>query len=134
MDEIEKKYFGKTITSLGISSESSKDGPTELHASSLAGLFIIVCSATLLALFVSETYIWSKPIRMAKQLSNKYFRSHPSVGETYIWTKTIQLMRFRSQTSLGVDIERDNTSQFEDPAANIDNQAQLDIGDKGMRL
>lgn len=80
MDEIEKKYFNGKFTSLGVSPQLSPESPKKLHAASLAGLFIIVGTATILALLVSETYILSTPIQLAKQYSTKYLFSKSSLN------------------------------------------------------
>lgn len=75
MDDIEGKYFGEQDPSVEISSAS----PTSLTFHSFAGLFLITGISTLLALLVSETVIWQRPILMAKAYSQKYLlRTSPS--------------------------------------------------------
>ncbi|GAY48437.1 hypothetical protein CUMW_111650 [Citrus unshiu] len=70
MDQMEKKYFGENVMTptlaRSISSESSS-----LRAYNFGGLFIIVGIAALLALLISERYIWQKPV----SLVNKYLTS-----------------------------------------------------------
>ncbi|KAH9806065.1 glutamate receptor [Citrus sinensis] len=70
MDQMEKKYFGENVMTptlaRSISSESSS-----LRAYNFSGLFIIVGIAALLALLISERYIWQKPV----SLVNKYLTS-----------------------------------------------------------
>ncbi|TXG61270.1 hypothetical protein EZV62_012633 [Acer yangbiense] len=101
MDEIEKKYFGHTITSLGVAPQISPDGPRQLHSSSLAGLFVIVGIATLLAL----GYIWSKPVALAKQLSTRYFSSHDQP------TNATELV---AQSTPQVDSANENSHELEE--------------------
>ncbi|KAI9192767.1 hypothetical protein LWI28_027576 [Acer negundo] len=80
MDKLEQKYFGQKITSLGVAPPITQDDSRMLHASSFSGLFIIVGIATLLALVISESYIWSKPVAVAKQFSIRYLSSQLSNG------------------------------------------------------
>ncbi|KAK3219171.1 hypothetical protein Dsin_013141 [Dipteronia sinensis] len=80
MDKLEEKYFGQKITSLGVAPPITPGDSRMLHASSFSGLFIIVGIATLLALVISESYIWSKPVALAKQFIIRYLSSKPSNG------------------------------------------------------
>ncbi|KAL5842298.1 hypothetical protein ACOSQ3_012904 [Xanthoceras sorbifolium] len=85
MDKLEEKYFGQIITSIGVASPmiSTPDDSRKLRASSFSGLFIIVGIATLLALVISEkSYIWSKPVALAKEFSIRYLSSQSSNGST----------------------------------------------------
>ncbi|KAJ7979519.1 Glutamate receptor-like protein [Quillaja saponaria] len=79
MDTIEDKYFGSNNGVLQDQDQSgglSSDSPSpSLAAHSFAGLFMITGIATLLALLVSETVIWQKPVVMAKAYSQKYLFS-----------------------------------------------------------
>ncbi|KAJ7979512.1 Glutamate receptor [Quillaja saponaria] len=80
MDRIENKYFRSNNGVLqdqdqsgGLSSDSPS--PTSPTAHSFAGLFMITGTATLLALVVSESVIWQKPVVKAKAYSQKYLFS-----------------------------------------------------------
>ncbi|XP_057724779.1 glutamate receptor 2.8-like [Arachis stenosperma] len=87
MDKIEAKYFGKIMNngwqdqSDASTTTSSSSSPSSLTFYSFSGLFLVTGSATLLALFVSETVIWRTPISMAKAYSRKYlFRTTSSTS------------------------------------------------------
>lgn len=85
MDEIERKYFGNDEGWQGQSAPtSSSDTPSSLNFYSFSGLFLITGIATLLALLVSETVIWQRPISMARAYSQKYFFRTPSSTETHV--------------------------------------------------
>ncbi|KAL5773095.1 hypothetical protein ACOSP7_012712 [Xanthoceras sorbifolium] len=68
---IEKLYFRHGIANQGVASQIPPDNPRILHASSLAGLFIIVGIVTLLALVISEGYFWRKTVGLAQQFISK---------------------------------------------------------------
>ncbi|KAI9191229.1 hypothetical protein LWI28_005437 [Acer negundo] len=116
MDEIEKKYFGHTITSLRVAPQISPDGPRQLHSSSLAGLFVIVGITTLLALGISESYIWSKPVALAKQLSTRYFSSHDQP------TNATEL---EAQSTPQVDSANENSHELEESVGNSESTISI---------
>lgn len=75
MDEIEEKYFGSSNNGEDQSlSNSSLDdsSSSSLTAYSFAGLFILIGVLSLLALAVSESHIWRKPITLAKTYSRQF--------------------------------------------------------------
>jgi len=87
MNEIEEKYFGEDS-----SEETSSSEPLSLSFRSFAGLFIISGISTLLALLVSERFIWRRLILMAKALTEimsaihlfkKEARTHPIQDSTH---------------------------------------------------
>ncbi|KAJ0031792.1 hypothetical protein Pint_14234 [Pistacia integerrima] len=80
MDNIEKQYFGHKIISLDLTPPISTDN-SSLDAYSFGGLFIIVGTLSLLALLISESYIWQKPAVALAQIFSKTFpSSQPSNG------------------------------------------------------
>ena len=116
MDKFEKQYFRHTTTSLGVAPQISPDGPRQLHSSSLAGLFVIVGIATLLALGISESYIWSKPVALAKQLSTRYFSSHDQP------TNATELV---AQSTPQVDTANDNSHELEESVGNSESTISI---------
>ncbi|XP_061357011.1 glutamate receptor 2.8-like [Gastrolobium bilobum] len=86
MDKIEEKYFGKNE-----GGGQGQDQPAQLSSAtpsltfySFAGLFLITVVANLLALLVSETFIWQRPILMAKTYSQRYLFRTPTSKETSV--------------------------------------------------
>ncbi|KAI9117304.1 hypothetical protein K1719_011470 [Acacia pycnantha] len=73
MDEIEEKYFGSSNNDdegQDLSNSSLEDASSSrLSTYSFAGLFILIGVLSLLALAVSESYIWRKPVMLAKTYS-----------------------------------------------------------------
>ncbi|MED6191588.1 hypothetical protein PIB30_001319 [Stylosanthes scabra] len=86
MDKIEEKYFGKIMKNNGwedqSSSTTSSSSPSSLTLYSFSGLFLITGIATFLALLVSETVIWRRPISMAREYSRKYLFRTSSSSQT----------------------------------------------------
>ncbi|KAJ7979515.1 Glutamate receptor-like protein [Quillaja saponaria] len=76
MDRIEKKYFGSNnwvLQAQDVPGQFSSDSPTpSLTAHCFAGLFMLTGIATFLALLVSESFIWKKPIVMANNYRQRY--------------------------------------------------------------
>ncbi|KAH7569332.1 hypothetical protein JRO89_XS06G0147600 [Xanthoceras sorbifolium] len=108
MDKLEEKYFGQIITSIGVASPmiSTSDDSRKLRASSFSGLFIIVGIATLLALVISEkSYIWSKPVALAKEFSIRYLSSQSSNGSTEL------VVAAQSTTQVHDDVESSHDVQ-----------------------
>ncbi|QHO50376.1 hypothetical protein HN51_002202 [Arachis hypogaea] len=92
MQPIEMKYFGSSNYDFEddsydqLSTSTSSDGTPSLNSQSFAGLFIITGIATFLALVVSESNIWRKPVTLAKVYSQKFLLMSPS------WAKSKQSM------------------------------------------
>ncbi|MED6185691.1 hypothetical protein PIB30_059551 [Stylosanthes scabra] len=90
MQPIERQYFGSSDYDFEddsyelLSTSTSSDTPS-LNSESFAGLFLITGVATFLALVVSESNIWRKPVTLAKVYSQRFLFS-PS------WTKSKQSM------------------------------------------
>ncbi|KAK9213467.1 hypothetical protein WN943_002855 [Citrus x changshan-huyou] len=66
MDEIEKRYFGERVTSATLAPTIST-GSSSLRAFNFGGLFITAGIATLLAIAISERYIWQRPVAFIRQ-------------------------------------------------------------------
>lgn len=76
MDEIEKRYFGEKIAAATLATTISTES-SSLRAYNFGGLFIIAGIATLLAIAISEKYIWQRPVALLRQ----YLTSgHPANG------------------------------------------------------
>ncbi|KAJ7955742.1 Glutamate receptor [Quillaja saponaria] len=77
--QLEKKHFGSSTGALeaeDVDGEISSDSASpSLTAYSFGGLFMITGIATFLALLVSGSVIWRKPVVMAKAYSQRYFSS-----------------------------------------------------------
>ncbi|KAI9117316.1 hypothetical protein K1719_011482 [Acacia pycnantha] len=76
MDQIEQKYFGSNndIEGQDLSSDASSDNnnaSASLTAYSFAGLFMVIGMLSLLALLVSESRVWKKPIKLARTVSQQ---------------------------------------------------------------
>ncbi|XP_017408843.2 glutamate receptor 2.8 [Vigna angularis] len=91
MNEIEEKYFGKNYIGEVSSGEISSE-TLSLSFHSFFGLFVISGISTLLALLVSERFIWQRLILMAKALTEimspiplfkKKTRTHPIHDSTH---------------------------------------------------
>lgn len=71
MDEIEDRYFGGNTEygeNLDLSdSSSSNEVSPSLTAYSFVGLFMVIGILSLLALAVSESHIWRKPISCSRR-------------------------------------------------------------------
>ncbi|XP_028786840.1 glutamate receptor 2.9-like [Neltuma alba] len=81
MDRIQKKYFGDDDNGRvqDQTGQVSSTTTTNLTFHSFQGLFLVTGIATVLALIVSESVIWQKPISMARAYSEKYlFGSTPT--------------------------------------------------------
>ncbi|KAG4959059.1 hypothetical protein JHK87_035692 [Glycine soja] len=85
MKEIEEKYFGKNddIGGEDPSAEISSATPS-LNFHCFSGLFFITGISTLLALLVSETVIWQKPILIAKAYGQRYLFTAPPSTKTSV--------------------------------------------------
>ncbi|KAH9806069.1 hypothetical protein KPL71_002646 [Citrus sinensis] len=66
MDEIEKMYFGEKVTSATLAPTIYTES-SSLRAYNFGGLFIIAGMATLLAISVSERFIWQRPVALVRQ-------------------------------------------------------------------
>ncbi|KAI4353727.1 hypothetical protein L6164_002658 [Bauhinia variegata] len=76
MDKIEQKYFGINHEDHQDQYDQISSETPSLTTQSFGGLFIIAGSLILLALLVSESHIWKRPVMLAKNFSEKYlFRS-----------------------------------------------------------
>ncbi|XP_054820762.1 glutamate receptor 2.7-like [Prosopis cineraria] len=75
MDKIEQKYFGRNhedYEGQGLSTSSSPDdASSSLTTYSFAGLFMAIGILSLLALTVSESHIWQKPVMLANSYSRR---------------------------------------------------------------
>ncbi|KAI4353703.1 hypothetical protein L6164_002634 [Bauhinia variegata] len=78
MNMIEEKYFGVNYDDLQDQYDKLSSETASLTAQSFAGLFIIAGSLILLALLVSESHIWKRPVMLVKTLSQKYLFSASS--------------------------------------------------------
>ncbi|KAI4353038.1 hypothetical protein L6164_002016 [Bauhinia variegata] len=78
MDEIEEKYFGINDDDLQDQYDQISTETPSLSAQSFAGLFIITGSLILLALLVSESSIWQRPVMLANTFSKRYLFSSSS--------------------------------------------------------
>ncbi|KAI4353729.1 hypothetical protein L6164_002660 [Bauhinia variegata] len=78
MDKIEEKYFGINHDDLQDQYDQISTETPSLTTQSFAGLFIITGSIIILALLVSESCIWQRPVMVAKTLSEKYLFSSSS--------------------------------------------------------
>jgi len=72
MNEIEEKYFGKNEIGGEDSSAEISSAPLSLSFHSFAGLFIIAGISTLLALLISERFIWQTLILTALAFTQRY--------------------------------------------------------------
>ncbi|XP_054820443.1 glutamate receptor 2.5-like isoform X2 [Prosopis cineraria] len=74
MDKIEEKYFGSSDDNedQGLSNSSSNEVSSSLTTYSFAGLFIVIVILSLLALLVSESHLWQKPVMLAKTYSRQF--------------------------------------------------------------
>jgi ionotropic glutamate receptor len=84
MDELETKYFGHTLVPSNYQSTSTTENSSPLTAYNFGGLFICIRFATLLALLVSESYIWRVPLGKAKQFSQRIYFSFSSSNKAQI--------------------------------------------------
>ncbi|KAK7388460.1 hypothetical protein VNO78_23276 [Psophocarpus tetragonolobus] len=76
MNEIEGNYFGKVGDEDGKeASVEMPSGTPSLTFHSFAGLFLITGISTVLALLLSETVIWQRPISMAKAYSQRWIKT-----------------------------------------------------------
>ncbi|KAK4257634.1 hypothetical protein QN277_007197 [Acacia crassicarpa] len=76
MDRIERKYFGSNYDIKGqdLSSDASSDNnnaSASLTAYSFAGLFMVIGVLSLLALLVSQSRVWKKPVKVARTCSQQ---------------------------------------------------------------
>ncbi|KAH9654078.1 glutamate receptor [Citrus sinensis] len=76
MDEIEKRYFGEKVTSATLAPTIYTES-SSLRAYNFGGLFIIAGMATLLAITVSERFIWQRPVALVRQYLTS---NHPANG------------------------------------------------------
>ncbi|KAK9210492.1 hypothetical protein WN944_002862 [Citrus x changshan-huyou] len=76
MDEIEKRYFGEKVTSATLAPTIYTES-SSLRAYNFGGLFIIAGMATLLAIAVSERFIWQRPVALVRQYLTS---NHPANG------------------------------------------------------
>lgn len=73
IDNIEKRYFGdKSGRGQDQAMQTSSTTQMSLTSYSFAGLYLVTGIATLLALIVSESVIWQKPILVARAYSERY--------------------------------------------------------------
>ncbi|KAI4353751.1 hypothetical protein L6164_002680 [Bauhinia variegata] len=75
MYKIEKKYFGVNHDDLQDQYDQISSETSSLTTQSFGGLFIITGSLIISALLVSESYIWQRPVMVAKTFSKKYLFS-----------------------------------------------------------
>ncbi|KAJ0091002.1 hypothetical protein Patl1_14368 [Pistacia atlantica] len=73
MDDIEKRYFGHELTSQSHADPIDTSSPS-LGLYSFGGLFIITGVVTILALIVSESYIW-RTVRTVRECSQRCLSS-----------------------------------------------------------
>ncbi|KAI4353707.1 hypothetical protein L6164_002638 [Bauhinia variegata] len=78
MDKIEETYFGINHDDLQDQYDQISAETPSLTTQSFAGLFIIIGSLIILALLVSESCIWQRPVMVAKTLSKRYLFSSSS--------------------------------------------------------
>ncbi|QCD80433.1 glutamate receptor [Vigna unguiculata] len=90
MNEIEDKYFGKSSIGEDSSAETSSSEPLSLSFHSFSGLFFISGISTLLALLVSERFIWQRLVlkhclrgMSLIPLFKKETRTHPTHDSTH---------------------------------------------------
>jgi len=90
MNEIEDKYFGKSSIGEDSSAETSSSEPLSLSFHSFSGLFFISGISTLLALLVSERFIWQSLVlkhclrgMSLIPLFKKETRTHPTHDSTH---------------------------------------------------
>ncbi|KAI4353753.1 hypothetical protein L6164_002682 [Bauhinia variegata] len=72
MNRIEEKYFGDNHDDLQDQFNQISSETPSLTVQSFTGPFIITGSLVLLALLVSESHIWKRPVMLAKTFSKKY--------------------------------------------------------------
>ncbi|XP_028773669.1 glutamate receptor 2.9-like [Neltuma alba] len=78
VDKIEEKYFGsnhENYEGQGLSTSSSDNASSNLTTYSFAGLFMVIGILSLLALAVSESHIWQKPVILARTYSRQLLMS-----------------------------------------------------------
>ncbi|KAM7252653.1 hypothetical protein ACFE04_008162 [Oxalis oulophora] len=84
MDDLETKYFGHTLVPSNYQASSTPSSSSPLTAYNFGGLFIFVGFATLLALIVSENYIWRMPTGKAKEFSQRIYDSFSSTNKARV--------------------------------------------------
>ncbi|KAJ0030937.1 hypothetical protein Pint_14223 [Pistacia integerrima] len=96
LDDIEKRYFAHELTS------QSDNADPSLDVYSFGGLFIITGVATLFALFISQSWLWQKPVAMAKEYTQKYLASYSpnNTEEIVIQSTTGNEMNVTEQSSV----------------------------------
>jgi len=99
MNEIDEKYFGKSDIGEDSSAETSSS-PLSLSFHSFSGLFFISGIAILLALLVSERFIWQRLILMAKALSERYVPISLSKETHPIHDSTNETEAFKTLTKI----------------------------------
>ncbi|XP_028773675.1 glutamate receptor 2.9-like [Neltuma alba] len=116
MEQIERKYFGSRDDDEVVEQNkgsSSENTSTSLTTYSFGGLFIVIGGLTFLALVVSESGIWRKPMMLAK---------------TYSKTLVVRYSKKASQLRKGSTITRDfNSSMNKDNKSN--NQQTIEVYD-----
>ncbi|KAI4353750.1 hypothetical protein L6164_002679 [Bauhinia variegata] len=75
MDMVEDKYFGVNHDDLQDQYDQISSETSSLTTHSFAGLFIITGFLIILALLVSESYVWQRLVMVAKTFSKKYLFS-----------------------------------------------------------
>ncbi|KAM7252563.1 hypothetical protein ACFE04_008072 [Oxalis oulophora] len=84
MDDLETKYFGHTLMPSNYQATSTTSSSSPLTAYNFGGLFIVVGFATLLAVIVSENYIWRMSAGKAKEFSQRIYYSFSSTNRARV--------------------------------------------------
>ncbi|XP_031252119.1 glutamate receptor 2.8-like [Pistacia vera] len=102
LDDIEKRYFAHELTSQSDNADPIATSSPSLDVYSFGGLFIITGVATLFALFISQSWLWQKPVAMAKDYTQKYLASHSpnNTEEIVIQSTTGNEMNVTEQSSV----------------------------------
>lgn len=105
IDDIKKRYFGDKIGGAqDQSTQTSSTTSTSLTSHSFAGLFLVTGIATLLALIVSESVIWQKPILIARTYSERYL-----MGTSRSRDSSVHPMSDSHTTTTNVDVASTST-------------------------
>ncbi|KAJ0090995.1 hypothetical protein Patl1_14360 [Pistacia atlantica] len=102
LDDIEKRYFAHELTSQSDNADPIATSSPSLDVYSFGGLFIITGVATLFALIISQSWLWQKPVAMAKEYTQKYLasRSPNNTEEIVIQSTTGNEMNVTEQSSV----------------------------------
>ncbi|KAJ4709393.1 Glutamate receptor [Melia azedarach] len=126
MDKIEERYFGDQKVTVSYAGPSISTESSSLKTYSFGGLFIIAGIAILLALLISERYIWQKPIFLAKQFSLRFLSSHSSdgTGTEIVPQTTTEMVATEVVESFSGDSERSSSQIRENIFTEEDNKEQ----------